>query len=65
MIENVLVGREYQNIKTSTIYLVVAIAKSSEDPSQRLVIYEQKDVFTTEPWARPLDLFKEKFREIS
>jgi hypothetical protein len=65
MIENVLAGNEYQNIKTGDIYLVLAIAKSSEDPSRKFVIYERKGVFTSEPWSRPLDLFKEKFREIS
>lgn len=65
MLENVLIGNEYQNIKTSDIYLVLAIAKYSEDPTQHFVIYEKKGVFTSEPWARPLALFKEKFCEIS
>ena len=65
MIENVLTGKEYQNIKTSDIYLVLAIAKYSEDPTQLFVIYEKQGTFITEVWARPLDLFKEKFREVN
>ena len=64
MIENILVGNEYKNIKTGNIYLVTGIAKYSEDPSQRFVIYEQKDVPFAEAWARPLELFKEKFAEV-
>lgn len=63
MLENVLVGNVYQNIKTGNIYVVTDIAKYSEDPSQRFVIYERKDIPFAESWARPLELFKEKFRE--
>lgn len=62
MLQNVLVGNVYQNIKTGNIYVVTGIAKYSEDPSQRFVIYEQKDIPFADSWARPIELFKEKFR---
>lgn len=64
MLENVLVGNEYRNIKTGNIYLVTDIAKYSENPSQRFVIYEQTGIPFAESWARPLELFKEKFTEV-
>jgi len=64
MIDTVVVGKNYQNIKTGDIYNVLCIAKHSEDPSELLVIYQKKNMLGADFWARPLELFKEKFKEV-
>ena len=61
MLDKVLQHNYYRNIKTGKTYYVWAIAKHSENPEELLVIYSDgsKDGF----WARPLELFREKFEE--
>lgn len=61
MLDKVLQHNYYRNIKTGKTYYVWAIAKHSENPEELLVIYS--DGSKNEVWARPLELFREKFEE--
>jgi hypothetical protein len=63
MLEQVSQHCHYRNSKTGNIYYVWAIAKHSESPEELLVVYSDgsKNGF----WARPLELFREKFEEIA
>ena len=59
-------GREYQNIKTGNVYIVLYIATHSET-KELLVIYQRRDrdpIDEEEIWARPLELFSHKFLAI-
>lgn len=57
-------GKQYINKKHSTTYRVVGFANHSET-LETLVLYERVDPEHREnaPWARPIELFKEKFKE--
>lgn len=59
VLEDVSVLCLYRNIKTGGIYQVTKLAKHSET-LEPMVIYEWPHS-SGEVWARPLDLFKEKF----
>jgi hypothetical protein len=61
MLERVQSNQYYRNIKTGNVYLVLAIAQHSEDPTEFFVCYCRKE---DTAWVRPLALFKEKFEEI-
>jgi hypothetical protein len=61
MLDKVLQHSYYRNIKTGKTYYVWAIAKHSENPEELLVIYS--DGSKNEVWARPLELFREKFED--
>lgn len=62
MLKQVCQNQYYRNIKTGNIYYVWAIAKHSENPEELLVIYSDG---SKNYWARPLELFRERFEEIA
>lgn len=78
MLQSVDPGTFYRNIKTQKIYKVIAIAKHSET-EESLVIYCESELprfsevgelnlgrcLETQVWARPIELFKEKFEVYS
>ncbi len=62
MLQSIEAERLYRNIKTQQVYRVVAIARHSET-EEELVVYQKPSGSGSDfdTWARPLDLFKEKF----
>ncbi len=61
MLDQVFIGKDYQNIKTGDIYVVTDLVRHSEDPSVILVIYSKR---YWQNWARPLGLLRQFFRAI-
>lgn len=62
MLNQVIQGSYYHNIKTGNIYCVAAIAKHSENPEELMVCYFDS---SHNYWVRPLELFKQKFEAIA
>lgn len=58
-------GKIYKNIKNKQVYKVLGFALHTET-EERMVIYENINVRERlkDPFARPLELFKEKFETI-
>lgn len=64
MLEEVVLGKIYRNKKNLQLYKVMAIGKHTET-EEALVYYVA--LYHTEEWSdcfRPIELFKEKFREV-
>jgi hypothetical protein len=60
------VGEKYRNLKTKNVYTVTGFATHSETKEQLVLYARNHGTFTSGtavqfPWARPLDLFLQKF----
>jgi hypothetical protein len=62
MLERVEVGQYYRNKKTQEVYQVFGFIIHSETLETMVRYIAIKDL--SKEWARPLELFKEKFEEL-
>jgi hypothetical protein len=62
MLERVEVGEYYRNKKTQEVYQVFGFIIHSETLEKMVRYIAIKDL--SKEWARPLELFKEKFEEL-
>jgi hypothetical protein len=62
MLERVEVGQYYRNKKTREVYQVFGFIIHSETLETMVRYIAIKDL--AKEWARPLELFKEKFEEL-
>jgi hypothetical protein len=63
MIETVELDKLYRNKKTLNLYKVTGFASHTER-EEELVLYVRWDVSGQVTFARPIQLFKEKFTEV-
>lgn len=62
MLEKVEVGEYYRNKKNQSVYQVLGFIIHSETLEKMVRYIAIKDL--AKEWARPLELFKEKFEEL-
>lgn len=63
MLDQIVIGQTYRNVRTKNLYEVDMLAMCTESLGD-LVIYHRQDKPKAIRWVRPIELFKEAFEEL-